>query len=211
MATSSAATITSTEAQISQLGLELSSGQAVTKPSDDPSAAVVIQTLRQQLSDNTQYATNVTAATNQLSDADTTLGSLTTLLTQAVSTASANVSSTEGRHRPRSAAADTVDSIYNQVASTANTSYDGSRTCSAARTANSAPYVGHPVRVPVQRIGVKTLSAQTDTFATLNYQVTGAAVFGGLSASFSTGTWTWPPPWPPPTASPTWPGRATTA
>ncbi len=184
LATSSAATITSTEAQISQLGLELSSGQAVTKPSDDPSAAVVIQTLRQQLSDNTQYATNVTAATNQLSDADTTLGSLTTLLTQAVSTASANLSSTEDASS-RSAAADTIDSIYNQVASTANTTSGGSYLF-GGEDANTPPYTATTYGFEYTASG-KTLSAQTDTFATLDYQVSGAAVFGGQSASISAG------------------------
>ena len=184
-ATLSAAQITASEAQLQTVGQELSSGEAVSIPSDDPSAAVVIETLQQQLSDNTQYGDNVTAAQNQLSDADTTLGSLTTLLTQAVSTASANVSSTEDA-TGRAAAADTVDSIYNQVASTANTSYDGSYLF-GGDTANSAPYVATPYGFQYNASG-STLSAQTDTFATLNYQVTGAAVFGGLSASFSTGT-----------------------
>ena len=184
-ATGAASSISAAEAQLQTVGQQLSSGEAISVPSDDPSAAVVIQTLKQQLGDDTQYAANVTAAQNQLGDADTTLGSLTTLLTQAVSTASQNLSSTNDA-TARAAAADTVDSIYAQVASTANTTYGG-KYLFGGDDANAVPYVATAYGFQYNASGA-TLSAQTDTFATLDYQVSGQSVFGGLSASVSAGT-----------------------
>jgi flagellar hook-associated protein 3 FlgL len=181
----SSTTIDSTEAQISTLGQELATGRAVTVPSDDPSAAVVIQSLTQQLSDASTYSSNITAAQDQLNDADSTLGSLSTLLTQATSTAATNLNSTTTA-ADRAGAADTIDSIYSQVLSTANSTYEG-RYLFGGNTAASAPYVSTANGVQYNASG-GTLSSQTDTFATLDYQVSGQDVFGGLSASVSTGT-----------------------
>ena len=177
--------LTSTESQIATLGQELSSGLAVTQASDNPAAAVVIQQLQQQLSDGTQYTTNITAAQNQLNDADSTLGNLSTLLTQAVSTADANASTTTSADQ-REAAAETIDSIYSQVTSAANSTYNGNYLFGTDDAA-AAPYA-------VTSQGFEytgsddTLSAQTGPAATLNYQVSGSSVFGGASASVSAGT-----------------------
>ncbi len=179
------ATIASTEAELAAVGQELATGRAVNVASDDPSAAAVIQNLTQQMSDSDQYAANITAAKDQLSDADTTLGSLTALLTTATSTAETNVNTTTSA-ADRVGAAQTIDSIYSQVLSTANSTYEG-RYMFGGDTAQSAPYVSTAYGVQYNASG-GTLASQTDSYATLSYQVSGQAVFGGLSASVSAGT-----------------------
>ena len=176
--------ITSAEAQLNTVAQELSSGLAVTQASDDPAAAVVIQTLQQQLSDSTQYGTNITAAQDHLGSTDTSLANLSTLLTQASSTAAANVSTTTSASA-REAAADTIDSIYDQVASTANQQYGGTYLF-GTDDAQDSPYVQTAFGLQYNASSA-TLSSQTDSASTLSYQVSGQSVFGGLSASVSAG------------------------
>jgi flagellar hook-associated protein 3 FlgL len=177
--------INSAESQISTLGQELATGVAVTEPSQNPAAAVVIQQLQQQLSDGTQYSTNITAAQDQLNDADSTLGNLSTLLAQAQSTAGSNDSSTTTASA-RESAAQTIDSIYNQVTSTANATYEG-RYLFGGTEAATPPYTATAYGFEYTASG-NTLATQTDSAMTLDYQVSGQSVFGGQSASVSAGT-----------------------
>ncbi len=177
--------ITSAEAQVNTIAQELSTGVAVTQASDNPAAAVVIQQLQQQLSDSDQYGKNITAAQDQLNNVDATLGSLSTLLTQASSTAASNVSTTTDAAE-RASAAETIDSIYNQVLSTATLKYGGQYVFGTDDAANP-PYVATATGVEYTASD-DTLASQTDTSMTLSYQVTGQSVFGGASASISAGT-----------------------
>ncbi len=179
------ASINSTEAQLNTVAQELSSGLAVTQPSDNPAAAVTIQTLTQQVSEDAQYTTNITAAQDQLNSTDSTLGSLSTLLTQASSTAAANVSTTTDPAE-REAAAETIDSIYNQVSATATLKYGG-RYVFGTDDAQNAPYVATTTGLQYNASST-TLASQTAAGETLSYQVSGQSVFGGLSASISAGT-----------------------
>ena len=187
-ATQSSASIAGIESQVSTLGQELSSGIAVPQPSDDPSAAVVIQTLKTQLSDSSQYSTNVKAATDQLDNVDSTLSNLGTLLTQAVSTAGTNDNTTTTAAQ-RESAAEQIDSIYNQVVATANTTYGGRYvfgTDDAARRPRTRS-TGRGYCSTTGRTG--TLSGQTDAAEQLSYQVAGGRrSSAACSASVSAGT-----------------------
>ena len=82
--------INSTQAQLTTIEQELATGKQVNQASDNPSSAAVIQQLQKTLDYSAQYSTNITQGTNQLNEVDSTLGDVTTLLTQAQSIASAN-------------------------------------------------------------------------------------------------------------------------
>ena len=183
--TSSSTSISSVEQQVDAVGQELSSGRAVTQASDNPAAAAVIQQLTQQLADSQQYQTNINAATTQLQNTDSSLSNLSTLLTQASSQAQSYDSTTDS-DQERESAAQTIDGIYNQVASIANTTYGGQYVFGTDDAA-STPYVQTAAGLQYNGSSA-TLSGQTDQSEQLSYQVSGASVFGGLSASVSAGT-----------------------
>jgi flagellar hook-associated protein 3 FlgL len=177
--------IDSTQAQLVTLEQELSTGKQVNQPSDNPSSAAIIQQLQKTLDYSAQYSTNITQGTNQLSEVDSTLGSITTLLTQAQSIASANASTTVSADA-RSSAATVVDSIYNQLLTTANSQFEGTYLFGADNAA-SAPY--NASSGGVQFVGSTTVLQNTFEQGTnLNFQVSGEQVFGGESASISAGT-----------------------
>jgi flagellar hook-associated protein 3 FlgL len=177
--------IDSTQQSLINVEQELTTGKAVNQPSDNPSAAAVIQQLQKTLDYRTQYSTNITSGSDQLNEVGSTLGDVTTLITQAQSIASANVSSITSSDA-RASAATVVDSLYNQALSLANTSYEGNYLFGGTNAQN-APYT--QTAAGTQYDGVNsTLSNTFEEATTLSFQVTGQQVFGGQSASVSAGT-----------------------
>ncbi len=177
--------INSVQSQLVSVEEELSTGKAVNVASDNPSAAAVIQQLQNTLSYSTQYSTNISQATSQLNEADSTLGNITTLLTQAQSIASANVSDTVSASS-RAQAATVVDSIYSQILSEANSQYNGTYLF-GTDSATSAPY--NQSAGGIEFVGsTTTLSNTFEPGTTLGFQANPAQIFGGESASVSTGT-----------------------
>jgi flagellar hook-associated protein 3 FlgL len=177
--------IDSTQAQLVQLEQELSTGKRVSQISDDPSAAIVIQTLQKTLDYSTQYSSNISQEQSQLNETDSQLGNITTLLTQAQSIASSNVNSTTSA-QARASAATIVDSIYNQVLSTANTQFEG-KYLFGGQNAQNAPYNSSSGGIEFTGT-IATLSNTVATGESLGFQVNGNDVFGGLSPSISNGT-----------------------
>jgi len=177
--------IDSTQAQLTQLEQELSTGKAVNVASDNPSAAAMIQQLQKTLSYSTQYSTNITQATSTLNQTESTLGNITTLLTQAQSIASANVSDTTSADA-RSEAATVVDSIYSQIATEANSQYEGTYLF-GTDNATTAPY--NQSAGGMEFVGSTTTLTNTFEQGTqLSFQADPTTVFGGESASISAGT-----------------------
>jgi flagellar hook-associated protein 3 len=170
--------IDQTQEQLLQLQNELSTGKSVNTPSDNPAAAAAIEQLNQAIQQSTAYNNNLQTAQSSLSQADSSMGSLQTLLTQAQSIASQNVGSTASATQ-RSAAADVVQSLYSQLLSIANTSNNGvylfggenSATAPFVQTANGIEYVG----------STATLQTAVDQNMDQSFQVDGANLFGALS------------------------------
>jgi flagellar hook-associated protein 3 FlgL len=177
--------IDSTQAQLTNLEQELATGVAVNKPSDNPSAAAMIMQIQKTLDYSTQYSTNITQGQSQLNQTDSTLGSITTLLTQAQSVASANVSDTVSASA-RASAATVVQSIYNQLLATANQQFEGTYLF-GGDNATTAPY--NASGGGVQYVGSTSVLSNTFTQGdNQSFQVSGEQVFGGQSASISAGT-----------------------
>jgi flagellin-like hook-associated protein FlgL len=177
--------INSVQAQLVKVEEELSTGKAVNAPSDNPASAAIIQQLQSTLSYSTQYATNISQATSQLNETDSTLGNITTLLTQAQSIASANVSDTVSADA-RSQAATVVNGIFSQILSMANAQFNGTYLF-GTDNATSAPY--NQSAGGVEFMGSAT--TLTNTFeqgAQLSFQADPSQIFGGESTSISTGT-----------------------
>jgi len=171
-------TINETQQQLLTLENELSTGKQVNQPSDNPAAAAAILQLQQTLAARTGWSNNVTAATSQLGEADSTLNSLTQLLQQAQTIASQDASSTTPASQ-RTADAAVVDTLYTQAMALANTQFNGSYLFGGDE-ASTAPYVQATGGVQYVASG-QTLSNAFDDNTQINFQVSGDSVFGGLS------------------------------
>jgi flagellar hook-associated protein 3 FlgL len=183
--TLSVSSIDSTQTQLTQMEQELSTGKAVSVPSDNPTAAASIEQLQKTLDYRTQWTTNLSQGTSQLNEVDSSLGNLGTLLTQAQSIASQNASDTVSADA-RSSAAAVIDSIFDQALSTANSQYDGTYLF-GTDAAQNQPYATTAGGIQFNG-STDTLSNTFDQATDLSFQVSGTQAFGGESASVSVGT-----------------------
>jgi flagellar hook-associated protein 3 FlgL len=170
--------IGSTQQQMLTVQNELATGKSVNVPGDNPSAAAAIQQLQQTQDQRTGWSDNVNTATAQLNQMDTALGTVGDLLQTAQSTASANASSTTSASA-RQAAATTIDGLYDQMMSQANTQFEGEYLFGGDEAGN-APYVQSTDGIAYSGTS-QTLSNTFDNGTTVGFQVSGNSVFGGLS------------------------------
>ena len=85
--------ISSTQQRLLRVQNELTTGNRINVPSDDPGGAAVAQQLQKLLEQREAYANNLKHAQSHLSEVDSTLGDLTALIQEAQTIASANVGS----------------------------------------------------------------------------------------------------------------------
>jgi flagellar hook-associated protein 3 FlgL len=176
--------ISITQQQLQLVEEQLSTGLRVNQPSDDPSSAAMIQQLQLTAAQQANYISNVNAAQSQLGETDSTLSDLTSLLQQAQTIASANVSSTVTA-AARASAATVVDSLYSQALTMANKEFNGTYLF-AGDLQTQPPYVA--ATGGVQFVGsTTTLKTTIDQNSQLEYQISGADIFGGTSSQV-TGT-----------------------
>jgi len=170
--------INTVEQQLQDTQQQLSTGERINQPSDDPGSAAVVMQLQRTMTQQSTYLSNLRSANNQLSDTDSTLGTLNDLLTQAQTIASQNVGS-EVSASERQAAATIVESLYSRAISIGNTQYNGSYLF-AGDKAKDPPFV--VANGGVQFVGSSNLlQNNADQSTLLPFQVNGANVFGALS------------------------------
>ncbi len=138
-ALSSMAGMQSAASRLAALESQLSSGRAITKPSDSPTGTVSALELRSQLKQVTQYQANAQDGLGWLTEIDSTLPSATAatqsvrdLVLQGLNTGANDTSSNE-------ALAQQVDAVRSTLLSLANTTYQG-RPIFGGTTAGSAAY-----------------------------------------------------------------------
>jgi flagellar hook-associated protein 3 FlgL len=171
--------IDTTEQQLLQSENELSTGKKVNVGSDDPGAADMIMQLNQSLNQSQAYSTNLNTAQSQLSEVDSTLGSVTTLIQQAQGIASTDVNSTASASQ-RQADANVVQTISSQILNLANTNFGGSyiyggddnTTPPFVATAGGVQYVGSS----------STLKNASSSNTLVPLQLSAATAFGALSS-----------------------------
>jgi flagellar hook-associated protein 3 FlgL len=98
----------------------ISSGKAVSKPSDDPVAAAAILGFRETLDSVDQYRRNIDQGETWLSVSDSTLASVNTVLIRAQEIASSQSTGTASAET-RKMAAEEIEAIFQQVMQLANT------------------------------------------------------------------------------------------
>jgi flagellar hook-associated protein 3 FlgL len=171
--------VDTTEQQLLQSENELSTGKQVNVGSDNPGSADIIMQLNLSLNQSQAYSSNLNTAQSQLSEVDSTLGSVTTLIQQAQQIASTDVNSTASSSQ-RQADADIVQSISGQVLNLANTNFGGSYIFGGDKN-TTPPFVA--TSGGVQYVGSTTVLQNTAAQNTLlPLQISASSTFGAFSS-----------------------------
>ncbi|MDB5296532.1 MAG: hypothetical protein JWO31_2515 [Phycisphaerales bacterium] len=171
--------VTRTQAKLAEVQNQLTTGKRLNRPSDDPADASAAVQLQKTLEQRQAYADNISAATGQLSEVDSTLGDLSGLLQQAQTIASANAG-TDVTPEARTAAAAVVQSIYDQAVTIGNKSYNGTYLFAGDKATDPPFEVGASGGVTF--VGSSTtLANRVDEHSDLSFMVDGAAAFGATS------------------------------
>jgi len=136
------AALQQTQQQINTDLAQISSGQSVIVPSDDPSAAAELVQNAAQTSAADQFLRSMGSVQGEVSNADSTLSSVTTALERAISLGVEGANGTLNAS-DRAAIATEVQGIQTQLVSLANLSYQGSYVFAGTAT-QTAPYVVDP-------------------------------------------------------------------
>lgn len=118
---------------------ELSTGRKVNQPSDNPAAVAGLIENNAQTSQVNAYLSNISTLQGSMQEADSTLNSVVTALTQAISLGVEGASSTMNQS-DLNAIAQQVDGIQQEILGYANQSYEGSYLF-AGTAVNTQPFV----------------------------------------------------------------------
>jgi flagellar hook-associated protein 3 FlgL len=121
---------------------EISSGQSVNVPSDDPAAAAALVQNADQTAQADQFLRSIGSVTSELQSADSTLNSVITALQQAISLGVEGANGTLNSANQQAIAVQ-VQGIQSQLVNLANLSYQGNYVFAGTAT-QTAPYVLDP-------------------------------------------------------------------
>ena len=121
---------------------ELSSGRKVNQPSDDPAAEAGYIVNNSQASAVNSYLSNISSLQATMQEADSTLNSVVTTLTQAISLGVEGANGTMNQS-DLNAVAEQVNGIQQQILEYANQSFQGNYLF-AGTAANVKPFVADP-------------------------------------------------------------------
>jgi len=171
--------INRTQQQLLEVQNQLSTGERLNLPSDDPGDSAIVQQLQKLLEQRKAYSDNLQHAQSQLGEVDSSLGDLTDLIQQAQQIASANVGSDVSADERTSAAA-IVKSLQSQALSVGNKQFEGVFLFAGDRSTD-APFVEDVGGVKF--VGdSNVLTNVYDENTKLPFMVDGAEVFGALSS-----------------------------
>ena len=166
------------EVNLTRLQTEVSTGQSLVLPSDNPTAAENGLELMQQIAQNTQYQSNVSANQTYLTSTDSAMTSIGNLLNTAQSTAQGAIGSTVSSTQQQ-AAADQIEQIISQLVDIGNQTIQGRYLFAGSQTSvQPFTYDGGFVQYNGNESPLNSYSDLTQLFAT---NVNGNNVFGTLS------------------------------
>ncbi len=168
---------------------QVSTGQRVSLPSDDPAAAATLVQLQAQSANIDQYTTNSESALSQAQSADSVVSSVVSLLNQAITLGVEGANSTTSNAN-RQTIATNIQGILSNVVSLANTTFQGislfggTVSGQAAFTADASSSTGYKYNgnSNVNQISVgDSLSVQANIPGDSLFTNSTASVFGALS------------------------------
>ncbi|MDW8846677.1 flagellar hook-associated protein FlgL [Erwinia sp. MMLR14_017] len=174
--------ISNSQATWLNAGEQLSSGKRVVKPSDDPVAAAQAVVLSQAQAQTSQYASARGFATNNISQEETNLQQVTSVVQQAqtlvVAAANGTLSDDD-----RASYAQQLTGIRDQLLNLANTTDGNGRYMFAGYKTDTAPFV-QDANGDVSYVGGETpISQKVDANRTMTTNHTGSQVFMSLTSN----------------------------
>ncbi len=167
------------EVNLTRLQTEVSTGQSLVLPSDNPTAAENGIELMQQIAQNTQYQSNVSSSQTYLSTTDSAMTSIGDLLNTAQSTAESAIGSTATTAEQQSAA-NQIEQIVSQLVDIGNQTIQGRYLFAGSQTSvEPFTYDGNYVQYNGNESPLNSYSDLNQVFAT---NVNGNSVFGTLSS-----------------------------
>ena len=172
---------------------QVSTGQRVNLPSDDPAASAAYVQLQAQTADVDQYSSNAGSVLSQAQTSDSVLTSVVSLLTQAISKGTEGANSTSSDADRQSIATD-IQGILTSVVGLANTTFQGislfggTVSGTAAFTADSSSSTGYTYNgnTGVNSISVgSSLSVQANIPGSTLFTNSSGNVLGSLSSLVS--------------------------
>jgi flagellar hook-associated protein 3 FlgL len=165
-----------TYSQFETLSAQISSGQAITRPSDNPAGTVQAMTYRAEITRVGQYQSNASDGLAWLGTADSTLSSVQTQL-QRVQTLVLQAANSTTDATGRAAIATEVDSIRASLLADANANYLG-RPIFGGTTGGAQAFDGSGNYVGDNGVVTRTVADNT----TVQVNLTGTDVFGSGSS-----------------------------
>jgi flagellar hook-associated protein 3 FlgL len=168
---------------------QLSSGQRVSVPSDDPAASATLVRLQAQAATVDQYTTNAQSALSQAQESDSVISSVVSTLNSAITIGTEGANGTTSTS-DRQALATQIQGLLSNVVSLANTTYQGvslfggTVSGTAAFTADSSSSTGYKYNGNngVNQIQVgETLSVQANIPGSTLFDNSSGSVLGALS------------------------------
>jgi flagellar hook-associated protein 3 FlgL len=104
--------------------MEMASGQRINAPSDDPAGAATVVQIHDRTAQTNSFLSSISTITGQLQMADSSLSSVVTALTRAISLGVQGATGTLSDEN-RKALAEEVSDVREQLLSLANLSYEG--------------------------------------------------------------------------------------
>lgn len=175
--------ISDSQASWLKVGEQLSSGKRVVNPSDDPVAAARAVVLSQAQAQTSQYKTARTFATNSISQEETNLQQVTSVIQQAqtIVVAAANGTLSDD---DRASYATQLQGIRSQLLNLANSTDGNGRYIFAGYKTDSAPFTEDATTGDITYTGGDTaISQKVDSSRTMITSHTGSQVFAALTSN----------------------------
>lgn len=157
---------------------KLATGLRIVRPSDDPIDATAAIRMDDVLEAQDQYLTNIDNASKAMNLADSTIGSMRDLITQAHDLALENVGSTANTEQ-RHAASTIIQSIMGQMVTLGNAEYLGSYLF-AGRSNNAPPFAAEHDKVTFKG-DHQPIAVQVAPEISENISITSGELFGSGS------------------------------
>jgi flagellar hook-associated protein 3 FlgL len=158
---------------------QLSTGDRLNRPSDDPGALLSIESLKRQISSNDNYTANLEFAGGFLAEADSALGTLNGLIDQAKSIAASQLGAGSSSDE-RAAQAQVVESLIRQAMDLGNRAHRG-QAIFGGQNGTVNPFVsvggGYKYQGTTTQQGILT-----PTGSTIDYTLSGDVAFGAVSS-----------------------------
>jgi flagellar hook-associated protein 3 FlgL len=158
---------------------EITSGNRINQPSDDPAGAADVVRLTGEKAEIAQYTSNAASGQNRLNFTDSVLSNVQAMIQRVISLGQTALGNQGlGTNTDPSEYTTEINSLRDQIVSTANSSFQGSYLFSGT-VANKPPYALQPDQSVTYQGNSNVTKVQVGGSSTLQVQIPGDQVFSG--------------------------------